>query len=128
MDIESIKSMSTAEQEALLDNLRTACVLADAMQINGARVMGGDVQEALGRLGLRLVIDSPGLEPACGAAQARLYDITDTAGCDCGQKWVRLRDVDGPGSGWWHNGDADYNDDCFFRKCPDGFRAPARKR
>jgi hypothetical protein len=119
-----IVNMPEAEQASLLNSMWPARVLADAMQLNGAKVRGGDVQHALARLGLRLVsVDEPDPERTRPAAEARYAAVTESAPCDCGFEWVRLRDADDSGSGWWHHGEED-DENGFYRKCRAGNRAP----
>jgi hypothetical protein len=117
-----IISMPEAERASLLDSMETAVVLANLMQLNGAKVRGGDVQHALARLGLRLVSVDDG-DPAI-AAQARLAAVVETADCACGGTWVRQRDAAGPGAGWWHEEPDDPGG--VWRRCEEGNRPPRK--
>lgn len=128
MDFASyIANMPDEERISLLSSMWPARVLADVMELNGAKVRGGDVQHALARLGLRLVsVDEADLERIRPAVEARYAAITESVLCECGLEWVRLRDVDDTGSGWWHHGDED-SVGGFWRKCWAGNRAPSRR-
>ena len=122
-----IISMPEAERASLLNSMQPAIVLADAMQLNGAKVRGGDVQHALARLGLRLVsVDESDSERTLQAVEARYAAITESAPCDCGFEWVRLQDADETGAGWWHHGQEN-DENGYNRKCGEGNHAPRRR-
>lgn len=122
-----ITNMPDTERASLLDSMQPARVLADAMQLNGAKVRGGDVQHALARLGLRLVsVDEPDPGRTYLAADARYAALVESTVCDCGFEWVRLRGADDIGAGWWHHGEED-DENGFYRKCKAGNHAPRRR-
>jgi hypothetical protein len=123
MDINLLANMSEAEQRSLYEQIDTYRIIADVMQLNGAGVLSGDIMSAMVRLGLRVVSVNDGdIEDN---AQARLDALTDEEFCNCepNARWMRLKDEDGPGNGWWHRDDGHH----FTRKCPEGKTRP-RKR
>ena len=138
---DAIQALPGAERDSLAPSMYAAVVLAAAMQLEGAKVGGGDVQAALARTGLRLVSIDPADDQAdqlptnaAGRnAERRLGALIEDQPCPCGSRWLRLADVSGPGAGWWHEGDeydaregTDYPG--LFRKCYAGNRPRARPR
>ena len=124
MSYSSLSELPETELQSLCQNTAVARVLTDAMRLEGARALGGDVIMALARAGLRLVsIDSADPAGASTAAEARMSKITETRECACGLSvWARLTNVTGPGAGWWHR---DEEDGYTTRKCPEGNRKPS---
>jgi hypothetical protein len=110
-----LSKLPQSELLSLADQTVPAGVLADAMQLNGAGVMVGDVISSLVRLGLRFVSVDDG-DPGA-SAKARLKAITETQPCSCGSVWMRLTDDD---RGWWHRNGIDSYD--YTRKCRDDGR------
>jgi hypothetical protein len=96
-----------------------ALLMADAMQLGGAKVRAGDLFNALDTLDLALTRKHP---DTATTPRERYEEATESLPCDCGGIWARLTNDDSNPTGWWHI-ESDH-DRYTTRKCPAGTAGP----